>query len=205
MSDTKSHALILGVTGGIACGKSEVGRILEKMGFNVCDADHVAHELMKKGTPVFLQVVDHFGTRILMENGEISRPALGQIVFDASSELTELNRMVHPAVRDALNKLISENRRNEKNTAVLIPLLFESGMETLDWDFILCVSSSEELMLQRLEKRGLSRAEAECRVRTQMPLKEKETKAGFTIPNTGTLEELEQQTHETINRLLATR
>lgn len=190
MSNSERTALILGVTGGIACGKSETGRILEEMGFAVCDADRVAHELMKKGTPLFQEVVDHFGPQILSGDGEISRPVLGKIVFEDHSQLAELNRLVHPAVREALGEWIQSCRASGESGAVLLPLLFESGMENLDWDAVLCVSSCEELVLRRLEKRALDRTEAEARIKSQMPLGEKERLADWVVLNQGTLQEL---------------
>jgi dephospho-CoA kinase len=205
MSNSERNALILAVTGGIACGKSEVGRVLLEMGFAVYDADHIAHDLMEEGSPVFQQVVEHFGANILSESGKISRPVLGEIVFEDPAQRKALNNMVHPAVRKTLEDLISESRRKGRNTAVLIPLLFESGMDTLDWNASLCISSREDLMLQRLEKRGLGREMAEQRIRSQMQLGKKEKKADRTISNNGSLEELEQATRQAVECLLGER
>ena len=202
MSDHKRKSIVIGLTGGIACGKSEVGRILGGLGFAVCDADHVAHDLMKKGTPVYQQVVDRFGSRILAEDGEISRPILGNIVFENPEQREFLNGLVHPAVRDALVKWIGRMRAAGQSSVVLLPLLFESGMQDLDWDAVLCVSSSEELVFQRLEKRGLNREEAEKRVRSQMPLAEKEMRADDVVPNHGTLDELELATRATVQAIV---
>ena len=192
MTGLSRVSFILGITGGIACGKSEAGRILKKMGFSVCDADRVAHDLMQKGTPVYQRVVEYFGKRILAEEGEILRSALGEIIFKNPSEREALNRMVHPAVRDYLECWITEKRRQKIKAAVQVPLLFESGMDELDWDAILCISSSEEWVFQRLEKRGVTGLDAEQRMRSQMPLAEKEQRADYVIPNEGTLEDLEQ-------------
>ncbi|MEN7973183.1 MAG: dephospho-CoA kinase [Verrucomicrobiota bacterium] len=205
MSNKDRNVIVLGVTGGIACGKSAAGRILCEMGFAVCDADHVAHELMKKGAPVFEQVVDHFGARILMNDGEISRPLLGEIVFEDPGQRNVLNRLIHPAVREALEQWISEKRRAGRNAAVLIPLLFESGMQDLDWDAILCVSSRIEDVFNRLEKRGFTRDEAKRRVRSQMPLEEKEMLADQVVPNHGTLKELETATRKAVEAIVGER
>jgi dephospho-CoA kinase len=198
MPDFERNALILGVTGGIACGKSEVGRILEEMGFAVCDADSVAHGLMEKGTQVFQRVVDHFGSKILASDGGISRPLLGEIVFGDAGQREMLNKMVHPAVRDVVAQWIAERRKENCSGAVLIPLLYESGMDELGWDAVLCVSSSRELVLKRLEKRGMALAEAEARIGSQMPLVEKENLADGVILNLGTLEELESATRQAV-------
>ncbi len=205
MSNNKRNVVVLGVTGGIACGKSEVGRILGEMGFSVCDADRVAHDLMKKGTPVFRQVVNHFGTRILTDEGEISRLNLGKIVFEDPEQRKVLNDLVHPTVREALAKWIDKMRSEGQSSAGLIPLLFESGMQNLEWDAVVCVSSRETDVFQRLEKRGLSREEAEKRVRSQMPLAEKEKLADYVVPNHGTLGELELVARKTVEAIVGER
>ena len=198
-------SLALCITGGIACGKSEVGRILGEMGFEVCDADHVAHGLMAKGTPVYRQVVARFGQHILSDDGEISRPILGKTIFENPAERNVLNGLVHPAVRENLAAWIAGKRHQGKDAAVLVPLLFESGMEVLDWDAILCVSSSEELVFQRLEKRGLVRREAALRLASQMPLAEKERRSDRVVQNLGTLAELENLTRDAVKRVKAKR
>jgi dephospho-CoA kinase len=205
MSNKGLNVVVVGVTGGIACGKSEVGRILSEMGFAVCDADRVAHDLMKKGTSIFSQVVDRFGTRILAANGEISRPILGKIVFENPGQREFLNELVHPAVRESLTGWIDQMRSGEKHAAVLIPLLFESGMQDMDWDAVVCVSSYEEEIFQRLEKRGLSREDAERRMYSQMPLEKKEKLADYVVPNHGTLGELELATRKTVEAIVGER
>lgn len=205
MSDYKSNEIVIGVTGGIACGKSEVGRILEEMGFVMCDADLVAHEVMKHGTPVFRRIVEHFGETILSDNGEISRPLLGQLIFEDPEERKILNELVHPAVRDVLADWIADKKKQGKNAAVQIPLLYESGMESLDWDAVVCISSSEETMIERLLTRGLSRKDAELRIASQMPLSEKETRADLVVPNSGTFKELEKATRGIIESIAVER
>ena len=205
MSGCFRTSLVLGITGGLACGKSEVGRVLQKSEFTVCDTDMVAHELMKKGGPIHEKVVDHFGTKILSSDGEISRPILGKIIFTTPEERKTLNHIVHPVVRDYLEIWISDARKKNQNTAVLVPLLFESGMNKLDWDAIICVSSSKELVFERLEKRGQNQKDAEMRVATQLPLKQKIEQSDYVIPNTGTLDDLEQSTRATVDRIMAER
>jgi dephospho-CoA kinase len=205
MSNKERNVVVLGVTGGIACGKSETGRILGGMGFAVCDADRVAHELMKKGTPVYNKIVEHFGTTILSDNGEISRPLLGEIVFEHPGQRDVLNKLVHPAVRESLSGWIGQMRSKGQPAAVLIPLLFESGMRDLDWDAVLCVSSTETEIFQRMEKRGLSRDEAEKRIHSQMPSAEKEKRSDYVVPNHGTLGELELAVRKTVEAIVGER
>ena len=205
MSGLNRKTIILGITGGIACGKSETGRILEELGFTVCDADRVAHQLMDKGCPVYHQVVEHFGVEILEDDGAISRPKLGKLVFDDPPKLEQLNGLVHPAVRNELEQWIRKQRLVEQPSAVLLPLLFESGMENLDWDAIVCISSPEAEVFQRLEKRGLSPEEAEKRINSQMLLSEKERQADRVVPNIGTLGELQLAVEKTITAIMLER
>ena len=202
MTCAPQNPVVIAVTGGIACGKSEVGRILERMGFEVCDADHVAHGLMKKGAPVYQQVVDFFGTKVLSEDGEISRTNLGRDVFENPEKREALNRLVHPAVQAALEERIEKARMGKENTAVLVPLLFESGMDSLKWDAVVCVSSPETQVIQRLDARGHGKNEARQRIGSQLPLKEKEQRSDHVICNNGSLEELEQSTRATVKSIL---
>jgi dephospho-CoA kinase len=200
MTGNKRTSLILGITGGLACGKSEVGRILAEMNFTVCDADHIAHDLMKKGQLVYQEVVNHFGFSIL-SGDEISRPILGEIIFNNPAERKNLNHIVHPAVRRNLESRILKAQQQNSNVAALVPLLFESEMDTLDWDAIICVESSEHLVLERLERRGLSRKDAELRVASQIPLEQKKEQSDYVIPNRGTLDELKQSTRVAVERI----
>lgn len=202
MPDNKRKAIVVAVTGGIACGKSEVGRILGRMGFAVCDADRVAHDLMGKETPVFQQVVSHFGSQILSDDGEIARPILGKIVFENPKQREILNGLVHPAVRESLAEWIGKIRTKGRCATVLVPLLFESGMQQLDWDAVICVSSREKEVFQRLKNRGLNHEEAMKRIHSQMPLAEKEKLADYVVPNVGTLDELEWATRKTVQAIV---
>lgn len=201
MSDIERNAIVICVTGGVACGKSEVGKILEGMGYRACDADHVAHALMAKGTAVFEDLVAVFGKRILSDDGEISRPALGAIVFEDTEMRARLNALIHPAVRSAVGHWISERRVRREHGAVQIPLLFESGMNDLDFDAIICVSASDAAVLERLKKRGIDHDAAMKRIRSQMPLAEKEGLSDFVIRNHGSLQELEEVTRQALQRL----
>lgn len=182
--------IILGLTGGIACGKSEVGRILQQNGFAVLDTDTLAHELMTAGGPVFKTVVKRFGESVLGADGEIDRKELGKIVFENPDALKALNELVHPAVIEAAEQWKAQQRGD---AAVMVPLLFETGW-TNGWSAIICVSAEEEVVFQRLEKRGLSEAEARKRIAAQMPLTEKEKQSDFILKNNETLDALRNET-----------
>jgi dephospho-CoA kinase len=205
MAGCSRTSLILGITGGLACGKSEVGRILGEINFSICDADWVAHDLMKKNRPTYKKVLEHFGTKILADDGEINRTILGKIVFKNPVEREVLNTIVHPAVENYIKAWILDARVCNQNAAVLVPLLFESGMNELDWDAIVCVESNDELVLERLKKRGLNPDESALRVASQMPLKLKIEQSDYNVPNGGTLDELKQFTQKTVKRIMAKR
>lgn len=177
--------MILGITGGIACGKTETGRILSSEGFKVLDSDFLAHELMRKGRAVYRKVIEYFGDGILAADGEIDRKKLGQKVFSDPQAREALNRLVHPAVIESATNWIRECRESGEDAAVLVPLLFEAGW-TAGWDAVVCVTAPEEQVIQRLEKRGLPKAEAMRRIGAQMPQQEKAARADFTVENGGT-------------------
>ena len=191
---TSHQPIILGITGGIACGKSEVGRVLTQNGFAVLDTDSLAHQVMKAGSPVFKKVVERFGVRVVGEDGELNRAVLGKIIFDDEAAREALNKMVHPAVIQAVETWI-QSRIGD--VAVMIPLLFEVGWTT-GWDAIVCVTANEETVFQRLEKRGVDREAAQKRRAAQMPVAEKAARSNFKIVNNGSLEALCDQTVELV-------
>ncbi|MCU0858122.1 MAG: dephospho-CoA kinase [Pontiellaceae bacterium] len=196
-----SHpSILLGITGGIACGKSETGRILSSEGFAVLDSDFLAHELMGKGRPVYAAVVGYFGVSVLDAKDEIDRAKLGQRVFDSARERDVLNRLVHPAVMKAAQEWIADCREVRRDAAVLVPLLFEAGW-TEGWDAVLCVTAPEEQIFQRLEKRGLSNEEARKRIAAQMPLAEKAAQADFIVENGGTPDALRRRIMDLIEQI----
>ncbi|MGE4490233.1 MAG: dephospho-CoA kinase [Kiritimatiellales bacterium] len=197
-----SHSIILGITGGIACGKTEAGHILSAEGFKVLDSDFLAHELMAKNRPVYRDVVAFFGQGILAADGEIDRRKLGVRVFGCPQELAQLNRLVHPAVMSEAFGWISDCREQEEDAAVLVPLLFETGW-TDGWDAVVCIAASEEIVFQRLEKRGLSKTEAGQRIAAQWPVEEKAARSDFIIQNDDTLEAFREQMIALMNSIRA--
>ncbi len=181
---------IIALTGGIACGKSTVGLQLEKLGLEVFDADEVAHACMARGTAIFCEVVNHFGTDILDEVGELCRPVLAKRVFADRQEMQWLNELVHPAVRYLLLQWMEQCRNKRRCGVAVIPLLFESGWEQLGWHLVVCVAAQQKEVLKRLQERGLSDFEAQQRIAAQMSLEEKMNRADTVIENYGTKDEL---------------
>jgi dephospho-CoA kinase len=180
----------VGLTGGIACGKSVVERRLQMHGIPVLDTDRVAHELMRAGTVIFHRVLWRFGDGVLGADGELSRPALGRIVFADPSAREDLNRIVHPAVVQRMRTWLRQKRGSL--AVVAIPLLFECGLEK-EFDGVLVVGASDELMIARLLDRGMSPEQAALRIRAQWPVDRKLNLATWTLMNNGTLDELHEQ------------
>lgn len=187
-------ALTIGLTGGIASGKSTVTKMIRELGIPVIDADQIARDVVKMGEEAYKQIIQTFGQDILQENGEIDRTKLGAIVFHNEQERKKLNAIVHPVVR---RRMLAEKEayvQKGAQTVVLdIPLLFESELTHLV-DKIIVVYVDDDVQLERLMKRnGFSKEEELARIRAQMPLREKVKKADAVIDNNGTIEETKQQ------------
>ncbi|ADI25810.1 dephospho-CoA kinase [Geobacillus sp. C56-T3] len=186
--------LTIGLTGGIASGKSTVSAMMRELGLPVIDADEAARAVVRPGEDAYRQIVAAFGPGILQTNGEIDRAKLGAIVFNNEEERKKLNAIVHPAVRQ---KMLAEKEalvRSGAKTVVLdIPLLFESGLTS--WvDKVLVVYVDDDIQLRRLmERNGFTEEEARARIRAQWPLAEKMKRADAVINNNGTREETRRQ------------
>lgn len=183
----------IGLTGGIAAGKSTVQQLLEEAGVPVLDTDRVAHEVMAAGTPVHQKVVEAFGPHIVGPDGQIQRKVLGGIVFQDPDALRRLNALVHPEVgrrwRDWLH------RQTAPVAVVAIPLLFEVGAQD-EFDGVLCIWAPEEVMRRRLLARGLSPEEANRRMASQWSVDRKAALSDWIMKNDGTLDALRQRVRE---------
>lgn len=192
----------IAVTGGIACGKSLVGKMLKARNIPVCDADDLAHAELQRGCATYREVVDYFGNKILDSRGEISRPMLAAIVFKNPVALVRLNGMVHPPVRKAWRRwLAKEEGRGVRASAVLIPLLYEAGFDS-GWDVVISVGSSAENQVARLRKRGMSAAAAMARIKAQWPQEKKSDLSDYVIVNNGTVDVLEEQVSRIVKSIL---
>ena len=189
------EGLSIGLTGGIACGKSEVGRILEREGAQVRDADLLAHEMIRRGRPLFESVVKQFGLEIIGADGEIDRRILGRMVFADAAKRKVLEAMIHPAVIRELREWVIGETAQGRNAVAIVPLLFEVGWMDL-WDVVVCVAAPENLVVERLKRRGLSEFDARARMAAQMPLEEKIRKARYVIRNDETLDHLKENTRK---------
>lgn len=181
---------VIGLTGGIASGKSLVSRTLQGLGLTVIDADEVSHELMAKDEAVKQKVVEIFGTEVLTAGGEIDRGKLGAIVFRDQERRRALERIMHPVI---LAQLWMRARESKADVVLDIPLLIEQGGHERV-DLVVVVYATRECQIQRLMARDrISREEAIRRIETQLPLEEKISYANYVINNSGTVEETMDQ------------
>ena len=196
----RERGIIVGITGGIACGKTTVSELLAEKGAIPINADEIGHQLLKADSPVIGELVDAFGQEILEESGDVSRKKLGAIVFNDKSAREQLNTILHPLIiqrsRTLARQLVMEN----PSCVVLLdaPLLIEAGAYN-SVDLIVVVTASPETQLQRIlersqvQNRPLSETEAQARIDAQMPVAEKVKYADVVIENEGALDELNKQ------------
>ena len=177
----------IGLTGGIACGKSTLAEGLRLRGWHVIDTDQIAHEVMQPGQDVWKNVVDAFGPSILQPDKSIDRKVLGRLVFADPSLRAKLNEITHPAIRTVWQREREDRARTypTQSLAVMIPLLFECELEKM-FSAVWCVGASRAVQLRRLAARGFAEAEATQRLASQMPVVEKMARASIAFWGEGT-------------------
>ncbi|KRF54489.1 dephospho-CoA kinase [Bacillus sp. Soil745] len=185
---------IIGITGGIASGKSTVSLYLQELGFTIVDADLASRAVVEPGEEAYHQVVKAFGEDILLTDGNIDRVKLGSIIFNDQEKRLLLNGIVHPAVRNWMRlKTEAALSSGEETVFMDIPLLFESKL-TFMVDKTLLIYVDEQVQLKRLMNRnGLSETEALARINSQMPLADKKALADAVIDNNGDINETKRQ------------
>lgn len=186
---------VVGLTGGIATGKSTVAGILKAAGAMIIDADDIARKVVKKDTPAYKQVVGAFGPAILQTDDEIDRKKLGDIVFNDTSQKEILNAIIHPRVMKETERQLNRISEDQPDELVIVdvPLLFETNMQA-DFRKVILVYAPEYLQLERLMARNaFSEAEAIARIRAQMPIEAKRKLADFVIDNSGNLDATRKQ------------
>ncbi|WP_066294595.1 dephospho-CoA kinase [Bacillus sp. FJAT-29937] len=194
-------SIVVGLTGGIASGKSTVSSILIEKGALVIDADAEARLAVEKGEEAYNEIIAHFGSQVLLEDGSIDRGKLGSIIFHDEQQRQKLNSIVHPAVRKRmLLKKDHAIEEGEKLVILDIPLLFESKLAYMV-DKTILVYVDEDVQLERLMNRNhLSKEDATARINSQMPLKDKVQLADEVINNNGTIAETEKQLIEILKK-----
>jgi dephospho-CoA kinase len=185
----------LGLTGGIASGKSTVSAMLAARGAKIVDADQVAREVVLPGEPALESIVSVFGQAVLNADGTLNRSELGRVVFGDRERLGQLESILHPAIRSRMWKQMDAYLEEDPDLLVVadIPLLFETGQASL-YDGVMVVYIPRALQMERLMVRNALNAEqAKQRIDLQMDIEEKRRLADFIIDNSGTLEDTEGQ------------
>ena len=190
---------IIGLTGGIACGKSTVSKALRALGAAIIDADALAHELSQPNAPIFNAYVERFGREIVTAGGTLDRAAIAARVFADPAVRAEVDAIAHPLIRTAAAERLRVTRAEGKKAAVLdVPLLFEAGWDVLaDEVWVVALPAEEQLARLLARDKTMSEGEARARISAQMPLAEKCARADIVIDNSGTVEE----TRECIEQL----
>ena len=178
--------ILIGLTGGVATGKSTVAAMFKRCGAVVIDADVLARTVVEPGKPAWREIVKTFGRSVLNPDRTIDRQTLGSIVFGSPAKRKQLERIIHPRVAREQQRLTREAAKHDPRAVVIydVPLLFEAGIDTRV-DVTIVVTADRETQVARLKKRnGLSRAEALRRIKSQMPLVQKRRLADFVIDGT---------------------
>ncbi len=190
---------LVGLTGGIASGKSTVAERMVKHGAELVDADAIAREVVLPDRPTYHKVVEHFGEEILDADGFIDRAALGRIVFADPAKRTLLNELTHPPIFEAIAQRLELLQPFDGVVVLDVPLLVESGVAR-SYDAIVVVATRPETQLARLvEQRGMTEEDARARIAAQATLEERLAVATHTIWNEGDVDEL----HRAVDDLMA--
>src|SRR5512143_2592505 len=195
--------LVVGLTGGIASGKSLVAKVFQDLGAYVIDADKIVHELLEPGQQAWEEVVKYFGPEIVFPDKTIDRRRLGEIVFNDAEKRAWLNQCLHPKVFESYQAQVRRVGNRSPHAIVVLDaaLLIETGYHR-GMDRVVVVYAEPEQQLERLISRnGFTREEALARIQSQMPLAEKRDFADYVIDNTGTRERTEQQAREVYSGL----
>ncbi len=184
--------MALGLTGGLATGKSTAAEILASLGAEIIDADRIAHQVLEPEGEAYSDVVAYFGRTILIEDGKVDRKKLGRIVFSSPDKRQQLEKLTHPHILAEIERRLEEARESSR-IVLEAPLLFETGLEKLveeTW----VISARLEIQIARLKRRdGLDREEALRRINAQLSLKEKRKRADLVIENNSTKAELKEK------------
>lgn len=201
-----SETIRVGLTGGIASGKSLVTSTLKRLNVPTVDADAIVHDLYANDAQLKQEIKDAFGSDVFTPSGEVDRKKLGTVVFQDRTKLAQLSGFIHPKVRLKIEAFF-EQHKNAKLAVADIPLLFESGLEKF-YDVVWLVKATRDQQIDRLMKRNnLSKDEAEQRLASQMTfedkLKKAQEKSYSVIDNTGTIADTEKQVQDLVLNIKA--
>jgi len=190
--------LIVGLTGGIASGKSTVSLLLKNKGAVIIDADEISRNILIPGKPAWTKVIEHFGEKVLRDDKNIDRKKLAQIVFSDKKELELLNSITHPIIIEEIKRQLEYYKKEDEEVVVIdAALLLELGLNSLvDEVWVVAVDEKTQLERLMLREKNLSRKEALKRIKSQMPLQDKLKYAQRIIDNTGEIERTKKQLDE---------
>jgi dephospho-CoA kinase len=192
---------IIGLTGGIGSGKSFVSGLLKELGAEVIDADEVARAALDRGGPAYHDAVAAFGEGILDADGHIDRARLADTVFSDDAARARLNAIVHPRVREEMARALEEARQKDTEVVVMdVPLLYENSLEA-GVSEVLVVWTPETIQVERAVARGMREIDVRARIRAQLPIDEKRSRADIVIDNSGDRESTRRQVIEAWKRL----
>jgi len=194
----KKKHIIIGLTGGIASGKSTVLKEFKHLGARVVDADKISREIIRPRLPAWKKIVRKFGRAILRKNNQLDRKKLGRIVFSNVSKRKILERITHPVIISEIKKQVKKFVKESKKAIIMIdtPLLFEAKLEKMT-DKVIVVWCTKKCQIERLlKKTSLNRPEIEKRIKAQMPIDIKKKKADFLINNCYNITKLKTQTKQ---------
>lgn len=195
----------IGLTGGIATGKSTVSRLLEARGVRIVDADVIARDVMNPGQPLLAAVAARFGPEFLLPEGGLDRRRMAEHIFNRPEERQALNAIVHPAIRAEIRRQVDAHEAADPQAIVAadIPLLYESGLEDL-YEKIVVVYVPRPVQLTRLMERDkLTPEQAEGRLNAQLDIEDKKRRADYVIDNAGSPEDTERQVDRLLESLRA--
>jgi len=189
------NIFLVGLTGGIATGKTTVADMFEKLGARTIDFDVLSRLVVEPETPAWTEIVAHFGEQILLHDRTINRKAVSDIVFEDAGERKTLESIIHPRVGDEFARLVAEIATDEPDAVIqaVVPLLLETNMQHL-FDKLVVVYAPDEVQIERLiERDGIDRKKAGIIAASQLPIDEKKRLADFVIDNSGALETTRDQ------------
>jgi dephospho-CoA kinase len=184
--------LLVGLTGGIASGKSTVSAMLAELGAEVIDADHIARQVVLPGTPAWCKIRDHFGPGVLHPDGQLDRQALADMVFADKSKLALLNEITHPAIFARIADRLEAHHDQDVVVVLDAALLIEAGLAE-GVDVVVVVHSPREIQVERLAAKGVGSQDARNRIAAQLEPEKRLARADIVIDNSGSLEDLSRQ------------
>lgn len=196
--------LIIGLTGGIASGKSTVSKTVAELGARIINTDEIAHQIIEPGEPAWDDIVKYFGEGVLNPDNTINRVKLGTIVFQDSASLQQLNGITHPRVMERMRSDLKRIKEEQPEAVVFmeVPLLYETHMEKLCREVWVVWVDSETQITRLMARDNIGREDALRRIASQMPLEEKAKRADRIIDNTGSIEETIATTTRYFNDIL---